>query len=82
MLKQLKDGLKQCSRYGTVDGKKKTLTQYEDLYFSHAVGDALGHLSMKTSSDPIKTKWQTFLYDSEIDINDVIFQLQEQFPEL
>jgi len=82
LLKELKGSLSQCSKYGTTDGEKRLLTQYEDLYFCHAVSSASAHLTIKTNSHPIKSRWSACLYNVDIDITHVLFQLQEKFPDV
>jgi hypothetical protein len=81
LLKSLKNGLKESAKYGTVSGKKQTRNHFEQAYFMPAVFAAAAHFNIAVNSHPIKSNWYSCLYGVEMDINHLLYQLENQFPD-
>ena len=80
-LKDLKGRLKQAAKRGTVDGSRRPLTHQESAFFQPAVQSAAVNCSVAVNTHPIKSNWFSDLYGMEIDIQHLLGQLEDAYPD-
>lgn len=79
--KSLKEELKQYKRTGTIDGKKRPLSEIEQCYFEPAVSTADANILVSANADPAKPEWFSCVYGIKGDLDHLLRQLEEEFPD-
>jgi hypothetical protein len=81
LLSKLKEDLKDASKRQTVQKDGRQPNEIEKAFFAPATFEASVHLSMKVNSHPIKSDWLGHLYNSLGDIEILLCQLLNLYPE-
>lgn len=76
-----KSDLKDVAKRGETIRGEQSLNPFESAYLIPATNQAVNELHAATNTNPITSKWHSFLYAAQIDIQHFLRQLEKQFPE-
>ncbi|VWD22894.1 hypothetical protein [Burkholderia contaminans] len=71
----LKSDLKAAAKTGTVDGKKRTMTEAETIFFCRTANESAAHLRAPTNSHPIKSNWLHDLREIQLDFQSALREI-------
>jgi hypothetical protein len=78
--KSLKEELKRHAKTGTVDGEKRPRSEIERCYFEPAMSTATANITVSVSADPENPAWFSCIYGIHGDVEHLLSQLEDQFP--
>jgi hypothetical protein len=77
--RSLKEELKRYAKTGTIDGEKRSRSEYEEYYFEPAVSAAAANILVSVNADPARPEWFSCIYGIQGDVGHLLSQLEEQF---
>jgi hypothetical protein len=78
----LKDDLKsECRLSDTVHGRANR-TRLQTICYDPAIRNASANLHVGTSTNPITSNWHSVIYGARIDITHMLFDLEENHPDV